>query len=428
MTSFPIEAVRSRFPSLSLTDGDKPRIYFDTPGGTQVPQQVIDRMVSCLTQTNANLGGHFTTSLRAERVIAEARESMADMLNADSPAEIVFGQNMTTLTFHVSRSLAKLFSPGDEIILTRMDHDANVAPWLLLARDHGLNIRWLEFDRRTYEFDLAELDGLLGLRTRLAAVNYASNALGTINDVKSIAAKVKQAGALVYVDAVQYAPHGPIDVQDLGCDFLVCSSYKFYGPHQGILWGRKSLLEGLDPYKIRPAPDAAPERFETGTLSHEGIAGISGAVEYLNWLGETAGGKHRARYAKFSGRRQSVHAAMDALFEYEKGLAGRLIDGLQASPGLTIHGITDPSTMGRRVPTVSFTVQGYHPAELAKALGRENIFVWDGDYYAVEVVRSLGLADKGGMVRVGLSHYNTAEEVDTLLRVLKSYLRINLVG
>lgn len=423
--SIDIGKIREQFPSLSVTDSGRPRIYFDNPGGTQVPQTVIDRMVACLIQSNANLGGYFPSSRSADALVAEAHEAMADFLNAASPAEIVFGQNMTSLTFHISRSLAKRFSPGDEIIVTRMDHDANISPWLLLARDNDLKVRWLDFDPNRFEFDVAALDAILTPRTRLAAINFASNATGTINDVKTLAAKAKAAGALVYVDAVQYAPHGPIDVQDLGCDFLVCSSYKFFGPHQGILWGRQAVLEELEAYKVRPATDALPGRFETGTMSHEGMAGVSGAVDYLAWIGETMGGMHQSRWSRFTGRRKFVHAAMDCLFDYEMSLTKRLIDGLAGIPGVTVQGITDPAALRRRVPTVSFTVEGHRPVALAEALARDNIFVWDGHNYAVEVIARLGLADKGGVLRVGIAHYNTADEVDQFLQVLRRHLRMN---
>ncbi len=420
-----IQNIRAQFPSLTMTDEGKPRIYFDNPGGTQVPRQVIDRMVACLTRSNANLGGYFPSSRQAGQIVEDAHLAMADFLNAASPTEIIFGQNMTTLTFHLSRSLAKLFAPGDEIVVTRKDHDANISPWLLMARDHGLAVRWLDFNPATFEFELADLDRLLSPRTRFLALNYASNATGTINDVKEITRRAKAAGALVYVDAVQFAPHGAIDVQELGCDFLACSAYKFFGPHQGILWGRAALLQALEPYKVRPATDELPGRFETGTMSHEGLAGVIGAIDYLAGIGESMGAEYYGNYRKFSGRRLHLHAAMDCLFAYEAELTQRLIDGLQRLPGVKVQGITDRAALHRRVPTVSITVQGHHPADLAQVLARENICVWDGHNYAVEVITRLGLLDKGGVLRIGIAHYNTAAEVDRLLEVLQDHIGLS---
>ncbi len=410
-----LDRIREQFPPLALEDDGQPRVYLDNPAGTQVPRRVLDRTRDYLVHMNANAGGVFRTSVATDALLDEVHRAVADLLNAPSWREVVFGQNMTTLTFAFSRSLGRTLKPGDELILTRMDHDANVAPWLLLAEDLGLTVKWLPFDTATYRYDLDALDDLLSERTRLAAVNYASNALGTINDVRAIAERVHAAGGLVYVDAVQYVPHGPTDVQALGCDFLVCSAYKFFGPHQGILWGREALLDRLPAYKVRPASDELPFRFETGTLSHEGMAGTLGAVEYLAWVGATMAAEHHAAYAHFPERRRHVHAAMRAIAAYERTLSERLIAGLQALPGLTIHGITDPACFDERVPTVSFTLDGHHPRDVARRLAGKNIFVWDGDYYACEVVRHLGLHAQGGMVRVGPCHYNTVEEIDRLV-------------
>ncbi len=410
-----ISLIRARFPALALEDEGLPRIYLDNPAGTQVPHRVLDRMHHYLVHTNANGGGVFRTARDSDALLDEAHAAMADLLNAPSEREIIFGQNMTTLTFAFSRSLGRTMRPGDELLLTRMDHDANVAPWLMLAEDLGLVVRWLDFDPATYRYDLPALDDLLTERTRLAAINYASNALGTINNVRAITERVHAAGGLVFVDAVQYVPHGPTDVQALGCDFLVCSAYKFFGPHQGILWGRETWLERLPAYKVRPASDALPVKFETGTLSHEGLAGTLGAVEYLADLGATMAAEHHDAYAAFSGRRRHVHAALRAIAGYERILCERLVAGLQTIPGLTIHGLTDPALFDERVPTVSFTLDGHHPREVARRLADENIFVWDGDYYAREVIRRLGLHDRGGMVRVGPCHYNTLDEIDRLV-------------
>lgn len=421
--TFDLETVRAQFPALSISDGESPRIYFDNPGGTQVPQRVVDSMRDCLVNTNANVQGYFRTSRMVDALIAEARAAVADLLNAESPDEIVFGQNMTTLTLHVSRSIGKYFEPGDEIVVSRMDHDANVAPWLLLARDLDLEVRWLPFDLSTFEFDLDELDAVLTDRTRLVCVAGASNLTGTINDIKTISAKAREAGAWTYIDAVQSVPHVSTDVEDLGCDFLVCSAYKFFGPHLGALWGRRELLGMLEPYKVRPASDRIPGCFETGTQNHEGMAGATAAIDYLAWIGETMAGRFHDRYAHFSGRRKYVHAALDCLFSYEQAVTKHLIDGLRVLPGVRIHGITAADAMYRRVPTVSFTIDGIEPGAVAKELARQNIFVWSGHYYAVEVARALDIYDSGGAVRVGLVHYNANAEVDHLLNALDHILR-----
>ncbi|MGB5256883.1 MAG: cysteine desulfurase-like protein, partial [Woeseiaceae bacterium] len=397
---FDLESVRSRFPALSIVDDGVPRIYFDNPAGTQVPQSVADAMSDCLLQTNANLGGYFASSEEAGAVVDHARVAMADFLNAPSPEELIFGHNMTTLTFHVSRSLGHLFSAGDEIILSQMDHDANVWPWVMLARDRDLTIKWMPFDTETFEFDPDVLDGLLTEKTRLLCVGGASNLTGTINDIASISAKARDAGVMTYIDAVQSVPHVATDVQRIGCDFLVCSAYKFFGPHHGILWGRREILERLEPYKVRPAPAEIPGCFETGTLSHEDFAGIAAAVDHFAWIGETMAQDYAQRWPTFSGRRQATHAAMDFLFDYEKGLAQHLVGGLRELDGVKVQGITDPDAMHRRVPTVAFTHSRIGSATIAESLARKNIFVWSGHNYAVEVAKALDIYETGGAVRV----------------------------
>jgi len=419
---FDLAAVRGRFPALAATDSGRRRIYFDNPAGTQVPASVADAMSACLLQANANLGGYFQTSRNADQVVGAARQAMADFLNAPSLDEIVFGQNMTTLTLHLSRSIGRLFSPGDEIILSQMDHDANVWPWVLMARDLDLVVRWLPFDPGTFEFDLDKLDELLGERTRLVCVGGASNLTGTINDVGAICARARAAGALTYIDGVQSVPHIATDVQAIGCDFLVCSSYKFFGPHQGILWGRREVLESLEPYKVRPASDTIPWCFETGTQSHEGIAGIVATIEYFEWIGETQADGFSKDWQHLPGRRRSLHAAMDCLFDYEKTLATRLVDGLQDLPGVTVQGITRPDAMDRRVPTVSFTHADLAPDSIAAALADQGIFVWSGHNYAVEVAKTLGIYDSGGAVRVGPVHYNSVAEIDELINSLETLI------
>ena len=400
-----IQAVRSQFPALALADDGRPRVYLDNPGGTQVAQRVIDRTVGYLINTNANGGGVFRTSVASDALLDEAHAAMADLLGARSWREIVFGQNMTTLTMAMSRTLGQRFKPGDEIVVTRMDHDANISPWLLLARDLELTIRWLPFDTATFRYDLDEYRSLLSERTALVAINYASNALGTINPVREMCRAAAEVGALSYVDAVQYVPHGVTDVQDIGCDFLVCSAYKFFGPHQGILYGREALLAELPAYKVRPADDALPIRHETGTLSHEGIAGTLGTVEYIESLGEGAD------------RRARIVDAMTRIDAYERELCGRLIEGLKSIEGVRVFGLP---AGGGRVPTVIADVGGLPAREVASRLSEHNVFVWDGDYYAMEVIRALGYGDRGGLLRIGLSHYNTAAEVDLVLEVLSS--------
>ena len=416
---FDPESVRSQFPALSITDSGVRRIYFDNPAGTQVTATVADIMSDCLLRKNANIGGYFATSIEAGQIVESARGAMADFLNAPSPDEIVFGQNMTTITLHVSRSIGRMFNPGDEIILSRMDHDANVWPWVLLAEDLGLNVKWLPFNKETFEFDLDVVDALLTDRTRLLCVGGASNLTGTINDVTAICARARGAGAITYIDAVHSAPHVATDVQQIGCDFLVCSAYKFFGPHQGILWGRRELLERLEPYKVRPAPDEIPGRFETGTQNHEAIAGVSAIVDYFAWIGDTMAQDYRDRWPQFSGRRQALHAAMDFLFEYESSLAERLLDGLMNIDGITVQGITAADAMLRRVPTVSFTHDSVASDAIAEGLARQNIFAWSGHNYAVEVVKTLGIYESGGAVRVGPVHYNSHREVDELLAALE---------
>jgi cysteine desulfurase family protein (TIGR01976 family) len=406
-----LEAIREQFPALRATDNGVARIYLDNPAGTQVPQRVVDAMSHCMLSASANLGGYFRTSEFAGTIAADAQQAMADFLNAPSAEEIIFGQNMTSLTFHVSRSIGRYLSAGDEIVLSRMDHDANVHPWVLLARDYGLNIRWLPFDTQTFEFDLSELEKLLNERTRLVCVCAASNLTGTINDVEAICRLARDAGAWTYIDAVQSAPHVVNDVQAFGCDFLVCSPYKFFGPHQGVLWGRRDVLEALEPYKVRPAPADIPWCFAPGTASHEGMAGTAAAVEYFAWVGETMAGG-------VGSRRDRLCAGMSAIAEYEQGLSAHLVDGLQSLPGVTIHGITNADALSRRGPTIAFTHDRFAPDEIARALAAANIFAWSGHNYAVEVAKSLGLYEAGGVVRVGPVHYNTTAELDRLFEAL----------
>jgi len=424
MSAFDIDLIRSQFPAISRANGQTSPVYLDNPGGTQVPNMVIDAITDCLINKNANLGGPFRTSEAATEVFEDAHRAMVDFVNAKSMREIIIGQNMTTLTFHISRSIGRLFSPGDEIIVTRMDHDANVSPWLLMARDYDLTVKFLPFDKESFEFDMDALDDLLTERTKLVCFGHASNLTGTINDVRAAVTRAKSVGALVFVDSVQYAPHGIIDVQDLGCDFLVCSPYKFFGPHMGVLWGREDILLQLEPYKVRPAANTLPDCFETGTLNHEGMAGITATIDYFAWLGETvADTHHHQRHTKGSPRRQMVCAAMECLTDYEIPLTRQLIDGLKSIKGIKIHGITNPNAMEKRVPTISFTAIGHSPRDLATTLGASGIQVWDGHNYAIEPVNYLGLMETGGVVRIGLAHYNTAEEIDQTLAVIDQVIQ-----
>ena len=346
-----IQALRAEFPAVEAADSSA--VFFDNPAGTQIARRSLARMVDAMTTKNANLGGYFETSLRASDLVAECRRIAAAFVNAASPDEIVFGPTMTALTFSLSRALGRTFKPGDEILLTRMDHDANVAPWLKMADDFGLVVRWMTFDVATHELDLTALDELVTDRTRLAAVNHASNVLGTVNDVAAIAARVAAVGGVTFVDAVQFAPHGVIDVEALGCDLLVCSAYKFYGPHQSMLWGRGALLDALPSEKVRPAADSGPGKWELGTKCREGIAGLAGALEHFAWMGERFGGA-----TADSSLRDRITAGLQTADAYEKSLTIQLIDGLLEHRRVRIHGLTAHGAMGRRVPTVSFTVDG----------------------------------------------------------------------
>ena len=406
MPTFDVATLRRRFPALSIEQDGRPLAFFDGPGGTQVPQTVIDAVAAYYRDSNANTGGPFLTSHRSDEILAEAHQAMADMLGAGDPHEIKFGANMTSLTFHISRSIAATMSPGDELVVTGLDHHGNVDPWLGAARDHGLTVRTWEPRLDTCTLDLGDLDRLLGPRTRLVAVGWASNAVGTINPVGEIVRRAHAAGAWTYIDAVHAAPHLPIDVGTLGTDFLACSTYKFFGPHAGVLYGRSEVLDAVPTYKVVPAHD----RFETGTQNHEGMAGTVAAVEYLAGVGVSHGGA-----AATDSRGDRVRAAMTAIRAYEMELYGRLADGLEEIPGVRLYGITDRARFGDRTPTAAITLDGHAPRDVAEALGREGIAVWDGDFYATGLIERLGLTDSGGVVRIGLTHYNTADEIDRVV-------------
>lgn len=416
--SFDVNLVRRQFPSL-----DRPAIFLDNPGGTQIAQPSLDRINRYLIESNANHEGAFATSIASDAVLDEAHRAMADFYNAASPQEIVFGNNMTTITLHLSRSLSREWKEGDEIVVTRLDHDANVTPWVLAAQDRGVNVNWVNFDVEEGTLNLDEAQKALARKPKLFAVGYASNSLGTINPVKKLIDMAHEAGAVVYIDAVQYAPHGPIDVQQLDCDFLISSAYKFFGTHAGILYGKRDLLENLFAYKVRPATNRLPGKFETGTQNHEGIAGVLGAIEYFEWVGREFGGEFEAGLAKdkYHGRRLELKKAMSAIHAYEIELSRALLSALNAVPGLRLYGLNDERRLDERVATFSFRLKDMHPRVVAEKLAQQGIFVWDGNYYALNVSERLGVEEQGGMVRVGAAHYNTLDEVarlkDALLEI-----------
>ncbi len=397
------DRIRSQFPALTNRAG---AIFFDGPAGTQVPQRVIDAIVHYLTHTNANHGGVFATSVESDRVTDAAHLAMADFLNAPSPSEIIFGNNMTSLAFHLSRSVAKVLKPGDEVMVTRLDHDANVSPWVLAARDAGATVRWIGINKDDCTLDLASFRSQLSDKTKWVAVGLASNGVGTINDVATITREAKEAGATVFLDAVHYAPHGPIDVQALGCDFLACSAYKFFGPHVGILWGRRELLETLPCYKVRPSPMDLPGKWMTGTQNHECLAGVVAAVDYLADLAPPN-----------ANRRTRIMQAMSAIRDYEQMLSEHLLNGLAARPRFRVLGIRDAKRVAERAPTISITVKDVSPQQIAEHLASRQIYAWAGNSYALEVSEQLGL-EPNGFLRLGMVHYNTPAEIDRVLSAL----------
>jgi cysteine desulfurase family protein (TIGR01976 family) len=398
--------LRAQFPSLQLEVNGQPAVYFDNPGGTQVPDRVIEAVSRYYREQNANAGGAFVTSCRTDEVIAGARSAMADMLNTPEPSTVVFGSNMTSLTFQLARSFGDTIRTGDEIVVTNLDHDANVTPWTDLQAQ-GAVIRTVDIHAEDCTLDMEGFRDALTGRTRLVAITHASNAVGTVPDVAQLVRLAHEAGALAFVDAVQYAPHGPIDVQALDCDFLACSAYKFFGPHVGVLYGKREHLERLTPHKVRPAKDAIPYRWETGTLNHEGLAGVTAAVEYL---AEVAGaGGERA---------ERLRRSIERIRAYEQVLSRQLLEGLASLDDASVHGITDLSRLGERLPTVAFTWPRLSPRQTVERLAEAGIFAWSGNYYALRLMERLGLEAEGGAVRIGLTHYNTVEEVDRLIDTL----------
>ena len=404
--SFDVSACRDQFPALQRKhDGEQPVVYLDGPAGTQTPQSVIDAIVDYLSRCNANHGGVFATSRESDQLLAETHQAVAALLGASDPDEVSFGANMTSLTFHISRSLARTWRAGDEVIVTRLDHDANVSPWALAARDAGATVKMVDLrDDCTLDFD--DFRNKLSDRTKLVAVGAASNSTGGINPVRDYCAAAHEVGALAFVDAVHYAPHELIDVEAWGCDLLACSAYKFFGPHIGMLWGRRAIMESLEPYKVRPAANGIPDRWMTGTQNHECLAGVKAAVEYLASLGAGQGGL-----------REQLQSAYGEIQAWERQLCERLLDGLAQLPSIRVWGSADPQQLERRVATVSITHATMSAGDVASRLAEQGIFVWSGNYYALNLTEALGL-EPDGMVRLGLVHYNTEEEVERLLTAL----------
>jgi cysteine desulfurase family protein (TIGR01976 family) len=413
-TALDLTWVRAQFPALAETVNGYPAVFLDGPGGTQVPQRVIDAIADYLARNNANTGGAYATSRNTDRMIAEARSSMGDFLNCDAD-EIVFGPNMTTLTYAMSWALGRELGAGDEIVLTLLDHDANFSPWKALE-EKGVIIRTVKFNERDCTLDMADLAAKLtiktGKRTRLVAVGYASNAVGTINNVAEVVRLARQAGALSYIDAVHYAPHGAIDVRALEFDFLACSTYKFFGPHMGVLYGKREHLKRLRPYKLRPNTDNIPNCWEWGTLNHECIAGIKACVDYWEALGRRAN-------PAVATRRTAILAAHETIHQHERAMMEKMIAGLLAIPGLKLYGISDPRRYDGRCSTFAVRIEGHTPLELATKLGERGFFTWDGNYYAINVTEQLDVERLGGFLRIGLVHYNTMEEVEGLLAALR---------
>jgi cysteine desulfurase family protein (TIGR01976 family) len=442
--SLDLASIRAQFPSLAQTVNGHPAAFLDGPGGTQVPQRVIDAISDYLRRDNSNTAGAYATGRRTDAMIAAARAAMADFLHCGSD-EVVFGQNMTSLTYMISRSIGRELKPGDEILVTRLDHDANVSPWHAMAEEKGVTVRWAEIHDEDCTLDIADLASKINQKTKLVAVGYASNAVGTINPVKVITKLAHAVGALAFIDAVHYAPHGLIDVAALDCDFLVCSTYKFFGPHMGVLYGKREHLQRLYPYKVRPLIDTIPFRWEWGTLNHECIAGIGACVDYIAEIGRRAlesnetrvphpsciskGGNHNSEPGvpreseKKNERRRAIEVAYEVTHEHERALLDRLLAGLATVPNAKIYGITDPARMNERCSTIAMRIEdgkpGRSPLELATKLGDRGFFTWDGNYYALNLTEHLGVEKSGGFLRIGLVHYNTVEEVDRLVSALR---------
>ncbi len=403
--------VRQQFPALQQNVNGEQAVFFDAPGGTQVPQRVIDAIANYLSTSNANTGGAFVTSRRTDEMIADARAAMADFFNCATD-EVIFGANMTTLTFALSRAIGRELKGGDELLVTCLDHDANVSPWVCLE-ERGVKVRTADVNPADCTLDMFDLSAKIRRNTRLVAAGWAANAVGTVNDVNEIVRLAHEAGAMAFIDAVHYAPHGPIDVQALDCDFLACSSYKFFGLHLGILYGKREQLQRLRPYKLRACTEMLPDRWETGTQNHECLAGLIAAIDYIADVG-------RYHQPAAGTRREAILAAYEVFHQHEHELMEQLISGLLAMPGITFYGIKDTAKFDLRTPTVAIRIDGHTPRELAIRLGERGIFTWEGNYYAINLTERLGVEPSGGFLRIGLTHYNTAEEVERVLAELST--------
>jgi cysteine desulfurase family protein (TIGR01976 family) len=423
--SLPLDVswVRSQFPALSLRVNGQPAAFLDGPGGTQVSERVIHAMAEYLRSNNANTCGAYLTSRRTDQMIAEARLAMSEFLGCDAD-EVVFGPNMTTLTFALSRAIGRELGPGDEVVLTHLDHDANISPWRALE-ERGVKVQMVDICEQDCTLDMDDLARKIHRGTKLVAVGYAANAVGTINDVKTVVQLAHAAGALVFVDAVHYAPHGSIDVRELDCDFLACSTYKFFGPHLGVLFGKREHLSRLRPYKLRANTNAVPQRWEWGTLNHECLAGVIACIDYVSELGKKSGTNIPNASAKRESKNESVRraalrAAYKAVHTYERKLMQRMLQGLAEIAGLQLYGIADPARLDSRCPTFAVRIDGKSPLDLATKLGERGIFTWDGNYYALNLTERLGVEQNGGFLRIGFVHYNTLEEVDRVIQALKA--------
>ncbi len=408
-----VSNLRQQFPALMQSvDGHAP-IFLDGPGGSQVPQAVLDAMAAYLGLYNSNLGGAFFSSDKTVELVANARQAAADLVNSENAEQIVFGPNMTSLTFSFSRALSRDWRPGDEVIVTNADHYSNVSSWQQAAEDKGAKVNHVRINERDCTLDYEHFDSLLNRNTKLVAVTYASNTTGSINNIKYIVEQAHKVGALVYVDAVHFAPHELIDVQALNCDFLACSAYKFFGPHLGLVYGKKQHLENFTPYKVEPAKNVIPGRWETGTLSFEALAGFIAAVEYIANL---------SGLDKAQSRRQRLTMAFQNSKEHEMALSRYFLTRLNEFPQITLFGIDDSARVEQRTPTFALRFDGIEPRTVSEFLGKQHICVWDGNFYAQGLCEQLGVLDNGGVVRIGCMHYNTVEELDTLFDLFDKLL------
>jgi cysteine desulfurase family protein (TIGR01976 family) len=408
--TFDVTAIRTRFPALGRRGPDgRPFVWADAPGGSQMVDAAIEAVDRRMRAGASNTHGVFPVSEEIDALIADARHAGADLLGCD-PQEIVFGQNTTSLLLHLSRSIGRTWGPGDEVVVTRLDHDANVRPWVLAADDAGATVRWVDVRPDDVTLDLDDLAGAIGARTKLVACTLASNAVGTIPPVADVVAMAKHAGALVALDGVHLAQHRSIDLHALGADVVATSPYKYFGPHQGMAAVRRELLASLTPYKLRAAPDQNPDRWESGTQSHEALAGTIAAIGYIAEVGD-------------GDRRTAVRLGYDAFEAHERELARRFLEGVATIAGVRLIGIADPARVTERTPTFAIRVGDQHPIETSRELGDRGIFTWDGHYYAIEVFERLGLLESGGAVRIGFCHYHTLEEVDRVLEALADLAR-----